>query len=417
MQINGLLKGLTEKRLRSTALALATVSVVALMKIPSAAALEEGAVVTSIKPVHSLVSAVMEGVGEPGLIVKGAASPHSYSLRPSEARNLQNAKLVFWIGRDIETFLEKPIESLGENAKLVTLSEAHDLVRLKFREGGPFEAHDHGHDHDEHAHDDHDHDKHDHDEHAHDDHDHDKHDHDEHAHDEHDHDKHDHDEHAHDEHDHDKHDHDEHAHDDHDHDKHDHDEHAHDDHDHDKHDHDEHAHSEIDMHLWLDPQNAKAMLHEIEEALVAIDPANAATYEANADSYAKRLDGLISEISAELEPVRSKSFIVFHDAYQYFENRFGVTAAGSITVNPEAIPGAQRVAEIQERVRALGETCVFAEPQFEPKLVQVVTEGTNARSGVLDPLGTEQAGDGPDLYIGLIRSMASSIKNCLSGNS
>lgn len=395
MQINRLLKGLPEKHLRSTALALATVSVVALMKIPAAAALEEGAVVTSIKPVHSLVSAVMEGVGEPGLIVKGAASPHSYSLRPSDAQNLQNAKLVFWIGRDLENFLAKPIESLGENARLVTLSEAHDLTKLKFREGGPFEAHDHGHD----------------------DHDHDKHDHDEHAHGEHDHDKHDHDKHAHGEHDHDKHDHDEHAHDEHDHDKHDHDEHAHDEHNHDKHDHGDHAHGEIDMHLWLDPENAKAMLHEIEEALVAIDPANAATYEANADSYAKRLDGLISEVAAELEPVRSKSFIVFHDAYQYFENRFGVTAAGSITVNPEAIPGAQRVAEIQERVRSLGETCVFAEPQFEPKLVQVVTEGTNARSGVLDPLGTEQASDGPDLYIGLVRSMASSIKNCLTGSS
>ncbi len=401
MQINRLLIGLTEGKLRSTAIALAAVSVVAFTKMPAAVALEEGAVVTSIKPVHSLVAAVMEGVGEPGLIVKGAASPHSYSLRPSEARSLQSAKLVFWIGPELEAFLEKPIESLGENAKLVTLSEAHDLVKLEFREGGPFEKHDHGddaHDHDDHGHkDEAEHKEHDHDEHDHSkEHDHDEHDHDaEHA----DAEKHEHS----DEHDHSK--------------KEDHaEEHDHAEHDHEK-EHDHADHGEFDMHLWLDPENAKAMLHEIEEALVALDPANAAAYEANAQSYAKRIDALTSEVAADLAPVRAKSFVVFHDAYQYFEKRFGVTAAGSITVSPEVIPGAQRIAEIQERVKALGDTCVFSEPQFEPKLVQVVTEGTNARSGVLDPLGTELDGDGPELYLDLIRAMASSMQTCLSGNS
>lgn len=382
------IKRLYKRSTRALVPVLAAAAVTTLLSPSAALALDDGEVVASIKPVHSLVAAVMEGVGTPQLIVRGGASPHNYSLRPSDARSLQNAKAVFWIGRDLETFLAKPIESLGHDAKLVTLSEAHDLTKLEFREGGPFEGHDHGegHDHEE---------AHEHEEEGH-------HDKDEH-----------HDEHAHDEHDHDA----EHAADD----KHDHadepehtEEHAHED----EHGHgQEEDHGRIDMHLWLDPQNAKAMLHEIEETLVALDPDNATAYEANAKSYAKRIDDMSREIEADLAPIRAKSFIVFHDAYQYFEKRFGVTASGSITVSPDVIPGAQRVAEIQERVKALGDTCVFAEPQFEPKLVKVVTEGTNARSGVLDPLGTELDGDGPELYLDLIRTMASSIQTCLSGES
>lgn len=159
--------------------------------------------------------------------------------------------------------------------------------------------------------------------------------------------------------------------------------------------------------------NAKAMVHEIEEALVAADPAHAATYEANAAALMAKLDTLITEVSAELEPVHDKGFIVFHDAYQYFENRFDVTASGSITVSPEVIPGAERLTEIRAKVTELGATCVFSEPQFEPRLVSTVTEGTQARSGVLDPLGAGLE-DGPDLYFNLIRDMATSVKTCLT---
>ena len=103
-------------------------------------------VVASIKPVHSLVAAVMEGVGTPDLIVEGAGSPHTYALKPSQAGNLQNADLVFWIGDRLETFLEKPIESIATKAKSVTLIESHGLNQLKFREGGAFDSHDHEHD-------------------------------------------------------------------------------------------------------------------------------------------------------------------------------------------------------------------------------------------------------------------------------
>ncbi len=195
------------------------------------------------------------------------------------------------------------------------------------------------------------------------------------------------------------------------------------DHDHDDHDHDKkktaeaghegHAHGKFNPHIWLDPVNAKALVHEIEEVLVEADPENAGKYKANAEKVMARLDELVVEVSADLKPVHDRGFIVFHDAYQYFEKRFDVAAAGSITVSPEVMPGAERITEIRAKVQELGAACVFAEPQFEPKLVSTVTEGTQAKSGVLDPLGAG-LDTGPEMYFQLIRNMAASIKTCLS---
>lgn len=314
------------------------------------AAHAEVKVVASMKPVHSLVAAVMEGVGTPDIIVDGAGSPHNYALKPSQAQMLEQADVVFWVGHELEAFLEKPLETVGANAESVELIDAHDLVKLGFREGGAFEKHMLGEEegHDDHAHE------------------------------------------------------------------------AGHDHDHEMtaeavHDHEHAGHSDgrFDAHVWLDPMNAKAMVREIEDALVAADPENTAKYEANAEATLARLDALIAEVAAELEPVKDKGFIVFHDAYHYFENRFGVTAAGSITVSPEAMPGAERVTEIRARVKELGAACVFAEPQFEPKLISTVTEDTQAKSGALDPLGADLA-NGPELYFQVIRNMAASMKSCLS---
>lgn len=313
-------------------------------------------VVTSIKPVHSLVSAIMQGVGMPELIVDGAASPHTYSMKPSNAKALQDAKVVFWVGPGMEAFLEKPLESLGGDASVAELDKAPGLIKLKLREGGAFEAHDDG-DHDGDAH-----------------------------------------EAGHDQakeaagHDHD------------------HATEAHDDHDHD------HGHGAFDTHLWLDPENAKAMAAEITTTLVAADPANALAYQANAEALNAKLDALDKEIAGIVSPVKDKPFIVFHDAYQYFENRYKVRVAGSITVSPETIPGAERIAEIHKKVADLGATCVFAEPQFQPRLVDVVLEGTKAKAGVLDPeAATLDAG--PDLYFKLMRGIANNLKDCLSRES
>ena len=331
-------------------------------------------VVASIKPIHSLVSAISEGIGEPTLLVKGAGSPHTYSLKPSQAKELQDADVIFWMGNDLEAFLENSINNIAANAMTISLMESDKLTKLNFREGESF---------DDHGHDDHGHDKHD-------DHGHDKHD--DHGHDKHDGHEHD----KHDEHEHDKHD-------NHGHDK-------HDDLGHDKHD--DHAHHDVDPHVWLDPLNAIVLVEEIKNALISADPKNEPAYEENAKVTIEKLNQLIAEINMELEPVKGRGYLVFHDAYQYFENRFGVTAVGSITVSPEILPGAERIREIQNKVKSLDATCVFSEPQFEPKLVATVTENTNAGTGVLDPLGASIS-DGPQLYFTLIKNMANSLKKCM----
>ena len=335
-----------------------------LLSTSTFAAQAEIKVVASIKPVQSLVAVVMEGVGTPELIVQGASSPHTYALKPSQAQDLENADVVFWVGHELEAFLEKPLEAIATEARVVELLDAHGLTKLEFREGGAFDEHDH----EEHAEDKHD-----------------DHDHDEHAEDKHE--DHDHDEHAEGE------------------------EHSHEEHAESKHD--DHGHGEFNPHIWLDPVNAKALVHEIEETLVEVDPENAAKYEANAKSVSEKLDSLVGEISAQLKPIKGKGFVVFHDAYQNFENRFGLSAVGSITVSPEVLPGAERVSELQGKVKDLSATCVFSEPQFEPKLVATVTEGTQAKTGVLDPLGTSIE-NGPELYFTLIRNMANSFQACLS---
>lgn len=158
------------------------------------------------------------------------------------------------------------------------------------------------------------------------------------------------------------------------------------------------------------------MTRAIADALSAADPDHAGRYAANAARMEARLDALIDEMRGILEPVQHRPFIVFHDAYQYLEQRFGLEAAGSITVSPDVLPGARRVAEMQRKVGELGATCVFAEPQFEPRIVDVVTEGTPARGGVLDPLGADVP-DGPDLYFTLMRNMATALHDCLSAAS
>nr|WP_203565902.1 zinc ABC transporter substrate-binding protein ZnuA [Aurantimonas aggregata] len=345
-------------------------------------------VVVSIKPLHSLVSAVMQGVGEPSLIVAGAGSPHNYALKPSQAADLEQADLIFWMGHELETFLERPIETIGAGATSVSLIDAPGLELLPFREGGAFEAHDHaheGHDHGAEAAGGHDHApeaaaeepheeaaagaEHDHEEAAGEPHDHA-------------------DEAAAAEASHD---------------------HAHEASEGGEH----HDHGESDPHVWLDPQNAKALAAAIGSALATADPENAERYAANAAALDQRLDELTTQVAAELEPVKGRGFIVFHDGYHYFEHRFGLEAAGSITINPETPPGAERVTEIQARVRELGATCVFAEPQFEPRIISVVTEGTDARTGRLDPLGADIA-DGPELYFELIETMAASMRDCLA---
>lgn len=301
-------------------------------------------VVATIKPIHSLVAAVMDGVGQPRLLVKGGASPHTYTMRPSDAGALQDADVVFWTGEGMELFLTDALESLTTNATVVELAKTPALLTYPMREGGAFEAHMHeGEEHDDH----------------------------------------------------------------------DHERHGHEGHDHDDHEgHDHGGEGAFDMHFWLDPENAKLMVGEIARTLSEADPENAAAYKANADKEVAALTALEAELKTTLSPISDKPFIVFHDAFQYFEKRFGLTIAGSITVSPEVMPGAQRVAELKAKVAELGAACIFAEPQFQPNIVSAIAEGTAAKTGTLDP----EAGnltEGPGLYAELQRSLANALVDCL----
>ena len=358
------------------------------------------AVATDIAPVHALVSQVMEGVGTPDLIVPPRSSPHGYAMRPSEARALSGADLVVWVGPLLTPWLADPLESLASSASHLALLEQPGTRVLAFREGATFEAHDHGDEGDE---------DHGGEEHAEKGDDHDAHGHDAHG------------DEAHEEHDHEEHDDEEHGHEGHDHDAHGHagqDDAGHDapapDEGHDDHGHDEaHAHSGVDPHVWLDPQNGQLWLGQIAEALAELDPDNAAQYRENAAAAQAELAALEEDIAETLAPVKSRPFIVFHDAYHYFEARFDIEARGAISENDARAPGAARVSELRDLVAESGAKCVFAEPQFNPGLIAAVTEGQGTGTGTLDPLGADLE-PGAALYADLLRGMAENMAACLS---
>ncbi|MBT6118070.1 MAG: zinc ABC transporter solute-binding protein [Rhodospirillaceae bacterium] len=172
------------------------------------------------------------------------------------------------------------------------------------------------------------------------------------------------------------------------------------------------GHDETNPHIWLDPENARRIVRIAVEALSAADPENAAGYTANGDMMETRLDKLEAEIAALLDPVAEVPYVVFHDAYRYFEDRFGTLAIGSIAVSDGRKPGARRLKEIRAKIAELDARCVFAEPQFEPALIRTVIEGTGARAGVLDPLGADLP-PGPDAYFDLMRNLARALRECL----
>ena len=299
-------------------------------------------VVTSIKPIHSLASYIMDGVGSPGLIVDGYNSPHSFQLKPSHAKMLEQADIIFWIGEDLENFLEKPLATIAKKAEKIELLEIKGIKKLKFRERNIFEEHeghdDHGDDAKKEEHDDHGHDA------------------------------------------------------------------KKEEHD----DHDDHGHGEYDPHIWLDPINAKVILNEITEHLIENDSKNAATYKSNLAKAISEIDKLIIDVITETNT--DLSYVVFHDAYQYYENRFNVNILGAMTFNPDVMPGAEQIHEIHEVIEHDNVSCILSEPQFNPDIIKSIAKDTSVKTGVLDPLGANLK-PGKDLYFDLIRNMSASF-NC-----
>ena len=320
------------KNLKKTSIILSILSFLTLFTSANA----EIKVVASIKPIHSLASYLMDGVAKPDLIVDGYASPHGFAMKPSHAKMLQNSDIVFWVGEDLENFLEKPLNSIATKAEKIELMEIKKLTKLKFRERNIFGDHD-DHGHDEHA-----------------------------------------------------------KKDDHD--------------DHDDHDgHEGHHHGEFDPHIWLDPINASAILKEMTEHLIENDSKNASKYKNNLNKALKDIDKLTADVKSELN--QSVASIVFHDAYQYFEERFNVNILGAFTVNTDVMPGAEQLAEIREIIEHDNVACVFSEPQFNPDIIKAVAKDMNIKTGIVDPLGATLT-PGKGLYFDLIKNMSKSFKGC-----
>ncbi|MGY2574226.1 zinc ABC transporter substrate-binding protein [Vibrio sp. C8] len=297
-------------------------------------------VAVDIAPLHSLVTQVMDGVGEPDLLIRPEASPHDYHLRPSEAKALSQAEVVFWIGEGLTPWLEKPLSSLASSATKVEMMEIEETTLYSFREGATFEAHVHS----------------------------------EEGHDEH---------HEHEEH----------------------------EHDHDAH-HDPHHHGDHDPHVWLDPKNAEVWVEAIAGALSNVDAEHAHVYKDNAKATIIRLHQLNDEIKKQAQSLNGIKFIVFHDAYQYFEQRFQLLASGAISISDASKPSPARISEIRQTVKDLGVTCVFTEPQFNPELINTVFEKSTVTTiGTMDPIGANIA-PGKDQYRSLLMAMISSLKQC-----
>lgn len=283
-------------------------------------------VIASIKPVHSLAAAVMEGAGSPRLLVRGVASPHTYALRPSDAIALQRADLVFWVEKTMEMFLTKPLAALPAKARVVQLSAVPGVTLLPVRSGGVWPENE------------------------------------------------------------------------------------------SKSESGTHGHEErsLDTHIWLDSGNAEAMVQAMAAALSAADPDRASLYRSNARRVRRRILAMDAELRSRLRPVGDVPYVVFHDAYQYFERRYGLHSVASISVGSGTGQGARRILEIRKRLRKTRAVCVFAEPQFEPALIETVIEGTGIRTATLDPLGAH-LDPGPEHYFRLMRNMGESLLQCLSG--
>ncbi len=172
-------------------------------------------------------------------------------------------------------------------------------------------------------------------------------------------------------------------------------------------------HGYLDPHIWLDPRNAEIMVEAIVTTLADIDPPHTRHYQDNGSRLRTALRRLDRELATRLAPVRTLPYLVFHDAYHYFENRYGLHAVGAVTATPDRPPGARRLREVKRLIQQGKIRCLFREPQFTPGWLDMLREGTSLYVGVLDPLGAELE-PGPDLYFTLMRRLAASLTDCLS---
>jgi zinc transport system substrate-binding protein len=320
------------KLLVATLAAVASIALAGLTPHAAQAQLPAGAplkVVVTLKPIHALALQVLDGVAAPVLVVDGAASPHTFALKPSDAKLFNDADVVVRVSEALEPFTARVVRSLPKSVQVVTLQDAPGIRTLPRRPGPMFEVHAHGKSPARGG----------------------------------------------------------------------------------KHNHDPKA--AVDGHLWLDPANAKAIIAELARVASAKRPQASAQIAANAAKATARIEALDGELAAQLANIKARPYVVFHDALQYFEQRFGLAPVGSISVDPEVPPSAKRLSDLRARIKTLNAACVFSEPGYESKVVQSVIEGTTAKTGQLDPEGLT-VDKGPDAYDALMRRLAAGFRACLA---
>ena len=273
-------------------------------------------VVVGIAPVHSLAQAVMGNTGQAALIIPPEQSPHSVRLHPSQARLLQNAKLLFYISEEFERFMPAALRSLPPSVRAVSVLEGIDLL--------PYRDEDRDHD------------------------------------------------------------------------------------DHDKHD--DHGHGEYDLHAWLDPNRAKEIVDVIARELSALHPDKQETYQANARRLHEKLTELDTELKTILSTAQGRSFAVMHDAYQYFELRYGLENQLSIR-DHDATASAKRLLDFRRKSADI--TCLFGEKQIPLHQMRALIGGRDIKLGELDPLGADLT-PGADLYFKMMRNLGRAFADCLS---
>lgn len=268
----------------------------------------------------SLVQQVMGEVGQVQVLLPQGSSAHHHQLRPSDARALQDAGLLVWIGPDLTPWLDRSAASLGDTVAQLRLLEVPGTHLRSYAED---QGHDHDHDHD-------------------------------------------------------------------------------------------HDHGAADPHAWLDPDNARLWLAAIADMLGKADPGNADRYARNAAAAAQGIADLDSALQAQLAPYKGDSIVVFHDAYGYFTDHYGLQPAIAVSLGDASTPSAARLAGIRDKIAATGATCAFPEYASDPKLIQTAVEGTDVRLGdQLSPEGGAAAA-GSGLYADLLTGMAGTITACLS---